>query len=97
MAALRGNVNDEYESSSIHVKNLAWATSEKVLLRHFDPVVSAIGGSVRAVKIAVRKGQDGKSLSAGYGFVECSFAATAKITLRKLQVDFSCTSNPAAP
>lgn len=59
---------------------------DKQLTKHFDSTVSAAGGTVRAVKVAKRKGPDGKPLSAGYGFVECSSEAVAKVVLRKLQV-----------
>lgn len=34
---------------------------------------------MRAVKIAKKKGPDGKQLSAGFGFVECSSEAVAKV------------------
>lgn len=34
---------------------------------------------MRAVKIAKKKGPGGKQLSAGFGFVECSSEAVAKV------------------
>ncbi len=53
---------------------------------HFDTAVSAAGGSIRSARVAKRKGPDGKALSAGYGFVECSSEEVAKIALAKMQV-----------
>ncbi len=43
------------------------------------------GGSVRSVKVAKKKGPDGKMLSAGFGFVECSSEAAAKAAVKALQ------------
>ena len=74
------------ESSSIYVKNVAWSTTDQRLMKLFDPVVSAAGGTIRAAKVAKRKDSSGKVLSAGYAFVECSSEAIAKLTIRKLQV-----------
>jgi hypothetical protein len=34
---------DEVESSSIYVKNLAWASTDEALKAHFDAAVSASG------------------------------------------------------
>jgi multiple RNA-binding domain-containing protein 1 len=59
---------------------------------HFDAAVSAAGGSIRSARVAKRKGPDGKQLSAGYGFVECSSEDAAKIVMKKMQV---CT--PSQP
>ena len=53
---------------------------------HFDAVVSAAGGNIRAASVAKRKGPDGKPLSSGFGFVECSSEDVAKIAIQKLQV-----------
>lgn len=53
---------------------------------HFDAVVSAAGGSIRAASVAKRKGPDGKPLSSGFGFVECSSEEVAKIAIQKQQV-----------
>ena len=39
--------DDDAESRSIYVKNLAWATEDKALAKHFDDTVSAAGGSIR--------------------------------------------------
>lgn len=40
---------------------------------------------MRAVTVARRKGPDGKQLSAGFGFVECSSEAAAKAAVKALQ------------
>jgi len=40
----------------------------------------------RAAKVTKRKGAEGKLLSAGYGFVECSSEAAARVAVKKLQV-----------
>ena len=50
-----------------------------------DPVVSAAGGSVRSVKVARHRGPNGKLLSAGFGFVECSSEQAARAALKRLQ------------
>ncbi len=62
---------------------------------HFDAVVSAAGGSIRAARVAKRKGPDGKPLSSGFGFVECSSEDVAKIAIQKQQVGF-CPMHTAA-
>jgi len=41
---------------------------------------------MRSVKVAVRKGPDGKPLSMGFGFVECSSEDVAKAVLKQMQV-----------
>ena len=56
------------------------------LRKHFENAVSSVGGSVRSVKVAMRKGPDGKALSMGFGFVECSSEDVAKAVLKQLQV-----------
>ena len=56
------------------------------LHKHFDNTISSAGGSMRSVKVAVRKGPDGKPLSMGFGFVECSSEDVAKAVLKQLQV-----------
>lgn len=87
VAELRGDGGEEdVESCSIFVKGLAWATTEAALTRHFDGAASAAGGSLKAAKVAKRRGPNGKPLSAGYGFVEFSSQSVAKAVLRKLQV-----------
>ena len=56
------------------------------LRKHFENTISSVGGSVRSVKVAMRKGPDGKPLSMGFGFVECSSEDVAKAVLKQLQV-----------
>lgn len=56
------------------------------LRKHFENTISSAGGSMRSVKVAVRKGPDGKPLSMGFGFVECSSEDVAKTVLKQLQV-----------
>ena len=60
---------------------------------HFDGVVSAAGSHIRAARVARKRGPDGKPLSAGYGFVECSSEDVAKLALAQLQAraPHSCT------
>jgi hypothetical protein len=58
---------------------------------HFDGAVSAAGGHIRAARVARKKGPDGKPLSAGYGFVECSSEDVAKLVLAKLQARALCS------
>ncbi|CAL8464375.1 g3910 [Coccomyxa elongata] len=76
---------EDAESTTIYVKNLAFATTDATLRAHFDAVVSAAGGSIRAARVAKRKGPDGKPLSSGFGFVECSSEDVAKIAIQKKQ------------
>ncbi|GAX79039.1 hypothetical protein CEUSTIGMA_g6479.t1 [Chlamydomonas eustigma] len=71
--------------ASIYVKNLAFATSDASLKKHFDAVVSTAGGSMRSAKVARKKGPDGKPLSMGFGFVEVDSEEVAKVVIRKLQ------------
>ena len=47
--------------------------------------MSSAGGHIRAARVARRKGPDGKPLSAGYGFVECSSEDGARLALAQLQ------------
>lgn len=66
------------------------------LQAHFDAAVSAAGGSIRSARVAKRKGPDGKPLSAGFGFVECSSEEIAKLGISKMQVG-APTLLPAIP
>eukprot|EP00884_Botryococcus_braunii_P005166 jgi/Botrbrau1/14650/Bobra.0108s0011.1 len=85
--AVIGGERDETdgESPTLYVKNLGFSTTDEALLRHFDAVVSAAGGQIRSARVSKKKGPDGKYLSAGFGFVECSSEAVARIVLKKLQ------------
>lgn len=64
----------------------AFAAGDASLRKHFENTISSAGGNMRSVKVAMRKGPDGKSLSMGFGFVECSSEYVAKTVLRQLQV-----------
>ena len=75
----------DVESSTVYVKNLPFASDEAALRQHFEEAVAAAGGSIRAVKVAKRKGADGKVLSAGFGFVECSSEDSARGVIQALQ------------
>ena len=59
------------------------------LRKHFENAISSAGGSMRSGKVAMRKGPDGKPLSMGFGFVECSSEDVAKAVLKQLQVGYS--------
>ena len=63
------------------------------LRKHFENTISSAGGSMRSVKVAVRKGPDGKPLSMGFGFVECSSEDVAKAVLKQLQVSYDLVSS----
>lgn len=80
-----GATDDAVDSSTVYVKNLAFATEEAALLEHFAAEAEAAGGSVRSVKVARRKGKDGRMLSAGFGFVECSSESVARAVIAKRQ------------
>ena len=73
------------ESSTIYVKNLAFSTVEKNLHERFKPVIESCGGNIRSVRIAWRTTKDGRRLSSGFGFVECSSEDVARDTIAKLQ------------
>lgn len=77
----------EAEPQMLFVKNLAWKTDDASLRRHFDKAASAVGGTCRSAKVAMRqeKGKKGKALSMGFGFVECSSESVAKAVLKQLQ------------
>jgi multiple RNA-binding domain-containing protein 1 len=70
---------DAGRGATLYVKNLAFATDDAALRRHFEgaPVLK---GHVRAARVARKPGKTpGTTLSAGYGFVELdSRAAAAK-------------------
>lgn len=86
-----GDAADAGESATIYVKNLAFGTGRAALAAHFDAAVSGAGGRVRAARVATRRGADGKELSAGFGFVECSSEEVAKAALRQMQVRLRLT------
>ena len=57
----------------------------EALQKHFDSAVATVGGQLRSAKVATRKGADGKPLSMGFGFVECSSESVAAAVIKKLQ------------
>mmetsp|Transcript_21996 Transcript_21996/g.28301 ORF Transcript_21996/g.28301 Transcript_21996/m.28301 type:complete len:402 (+) Transcript_21996:1127-2332(+) len=76
---------DEAESQTVYVKNLNFNTTEDQLLEIFRKVVSV--RSVRIPKKNFASNADThstKSLSMGYGFVECSTLSDAKIAIKVL-------------
>ena len=62
------------------------AAGNEALQKHFDSAVATVGGQLRSAKVATRKGADGKPLSMGFGFVECSSESVAAAVIKKLQV-----------
>ena len=58
------------------------------LRAHFSKAAAAAGGGLRAASVSRKKdaGPDGKPLSKGFGFVECSSEAVAKAVMKQLQV-----------
>ncbi|GLI68102.1 hypothetical protein VaNZ11_012428 [Volvox africanus] len=70
---------------TIYVKNLAFATSDGALRKHFDGAVSAVGGSLHSAVVARKKAMDGALQSLGYGFVEVDSEEIATAVIKKLQ------------
>ncbi|GIL52539.1 hypothetical protein Vafri_8379 [Volvox africanus] len=70
---------------TIYVKNLAFATSDGALRKHFDGAVSAVGGSLHSAVVARKKAKDGALQSLGYGFVEVDSEEIATAVIKKLQ------------
>ena len=58
------------------------------LRTHFSKAAAAAGGTLRAASVSRKKdaGPNGKPLSKGFGFVECSSEAVAKAVMKQLQV-----------
>ena len=74
------------------------AAGNEALQKHFDSAVAAVGGQLRSAKVATRKGAkgtDGKPLSAGFGFVECSSESVAAAVIKKLQVSSTSVHAPS--
>eukprot|EP00887_Chlorella_sp_A99_P005214 scaffold1.g5214.t1 len=84
-AAAPADADADLDTSTIFVKNLAFATTEAALRAHFEGAVGAAGGAVRAATVATKKGPDGAPLSAGFGFVECSSEGAARGAIAALQ------------
>jgi multiple RNA-binding domain-containing protein 1 len=77
--------DESIESTTIYVKNLSFKTEESALNKHFIAAVEAAGGSLRAAKVARSKTKDGRLLSSGFGFIECSSEAVAREVISSLQ------------
>ncbi len=81
-----GAAGDEsIESTTIYVKNLSFKTEEPALRKHFTEAVEAAGGSLRTAKVAKSKTKDGRLLSSGFGFIECSSESVAREVIKSLQ------------
>ena len=67
-------------------------TDDARLKAHFSKAVAAAGGILRAASVSRKKdaGPDGKPLSKGFGFVECSSDAVARAVMTRLQVPNCC-------
>lgn len=76
----------ENNTSTIHVKNLSFQTTENELRNLFDsPDIIGENGCLRSVKIALKNDPIRGPLSLGYGFVEYNDNETANRAIDKLQ------------
>ena len=83
-------------SATVYVKNLAFATADSAMRKHFDQAVSAAGGVMRSAVVHKSQpkakakqpagGKEQKLLSSGFGFVECSSEGVAKAVIKRMQV-----------
>ena len=83
--ALAGQDDDAIESTTVYVKNLAFKTEESGMNSHFTHAVKEANGGIRSVKIAKKKTKDGRVVSSGFGFVECSSETVAREVIKKMQ------------
>jgi multiple RNA-binding domain-containing protein 1 len=83
--ATAASADEAVATTTIYVKNLSFESDETALTAHVQPAVEAAGGSLRSVKIARRKAKDGRVLSSGFGFVECSSESVARDVIKALQ------------
>ena len=67
------------------MKNLSFKTEDPALSKHFRAAIEKAGGTVRAIKVAKKKTKDGRMLSSGFGFVECSSESVARDVIKALQ------------
>lgn len=77
--------DDDLEHKSggtLFIKNLEFSVTEQDLVKHIKMIC---GSAAQHVSIPRRKGKNGEMLSAGYGFVEFSDEALAKLGLKRLQ------------
>jgi multiple RNA-binding domain-containing protein 1 len=76
---------DTTTTSSLFVKNVAFATAEDALRKHFAAAALAAGGRLRSARLATAAKGDGRVVSRGYAFAEFNDAATARAVLARLQ------------
>ncbi|KAG2501693.1 hypothetical protein HYH03_000195 [Edaphochlamys debaryana] len=72
-------------AGTIYVKNLAFATTDPQLKKHFAGAVAACKGQLHSAVVARRKAKDGALQSLGYGFVEVNSEAVAQAVIKQLQ------------
>lgn len=85
LTSLQNGTDDSTDSSTIFVKNIAFKTKRQSFEKHFRDTVRSCGGEMKSAKIAQRKLKDGKQVSAGFGFVECSSEDVARRVIDALQ------------
>ena len=79
------DADETIDSSTIYIKNLSFKTDEKGIIVHFKSAIESHGGMLRSARVAWRKAKDGRLLSSGFGFVECSSEQVARDTINSLQ------------
>ena len=84
LTSLQNGSDDAIDSSTIFVKNVAFKTKKANFENHFKKTIQECGGELKSAKIAQRN-KDGKQVSAGFGFVECSNEEVARSVIQKLQ------------
>eukprot|EP00889_Picochlorum_renovo_P007719 jgi/Picre1/34749/NNA_002215.t1 len=85
LTSLQNGTDESTDSSTIFVKNIAFKTKKQGFEKHFRDTVRSCGGELKSAKIAQRKLKDGKQVSAGFGFVECSSEDVARRVIDALQ------------
>jgi multiple RNA-binding domain-containing protein 1 len=84
LTSLQDGTDDAIDSATIFVKNVAFRTKKASFEKHFRKCIQECGGELKSAKIAQRN-KDGKQVSAGFGFVECSSEEVARSVIEKLQ------------
>ncbi|MEW5307701.1 MAG: hypothetical protein WDW36_010079 [Sanguina aurantia] len=84
-SAAEAGDDDGSAQGTLYIKNLAFATTDESLKKHFDKIVSSLGGTLHSARVSRRKGPDGGLLSCGYGFVEVAPQDVAALVIKKLQ------------